>query len=148
MALKIPENLLLSFFNLIKKIGIAKAERLIITASNNDIDSLIKIQIIINSICYHFQITEERLRNEKTKSQDFRKDATAIFCFLLSHYFNYKYESCHKFIKISKTVYYTHIDYIKNLDNKIKFQRDLLLKLETIKKEIEINFKNYDENSR
>ncbi len=142
----VPIRLLNTFIKTVQKIGADKTQTILDQSNKyNNVDALIMVQVIRNSVCKEFQISAFRLTEEKVKGE-LRADATRIFTFLLYEYLHYKRTDLvnNKIIVISHRLWGDNIAFIKNLDPKISCQRDLLLRIERIKEYISTEISNLE----
>ncbi len=141
LVANVPINLLNSFIKTVKKIGVEKTQTILDQSSHfnsQTIDSFIIVQIIQNAVCKEFQISKERLIEEKKKGET-RADASRVFVYLLKEILNYKRSDLfnNNIMKIKNQTYFDYIQYIEKLEpEKITCHRDLLIRVERIKKEI------------
>jgi hypothetical protein len=143
----ISERLMMLFLQAIKKIGAKPTESILSKACQyEDPYELSKILIIRNAICKEFSITQNKLNSNwfrggvKRRNRDTIKWANDVCVYLLNFYLNYT-EKAIKDI-VPNVDYYKSLNFIKNLDGKIKFHKGLMIKIENIKSNIDEQFKN------
>jgi hypothetical protein len=135
------EGLFSLFFQTLRKLGLRKTEKLLKeTGRYENGDDMIKVLIIKNAVLKHFQITEKKLLYD-TKTRDNRRDAKAVYTFLLKYYLQYQKANLVSTVRVQYSTLSDYIKYIETLDPKLKFQQTLINKIDGIKQDIEKQFK-------
>lgn len=138
MSLKhVPIALLDQLIDTVRKIGVPRTETLLSQATRyQDPNDFLKIMIIQNSVCNVYQISDSALKSMK------KVEAMRIFIYMLNKHLEFSQKNIRNIINISRDTYYKSLKYIKELDPKIKFDADTLIKINQIEEMIINQFKN------
>ena len=102
------------------------------------------LEITKESVCENFKITYKEFLNGTSRTNKTRYDSRSVYTYLLADVFKVSRKSIqNKLDGCSNTSIATMINYIRCLDEKISFDKELLNKIEIIKLDIEtkINIK-------
>ena len=129
------ENIL----QLIEKYGVDEAITKIKLVSSEENDNDILIAYITTSICNHFKITKEELLIGTSRKDQIRVQALSILCFMLYSQLNLSQNNIAVLIGKDKTRVCRYIKYIKTLDPKFIYDKEVMEN----KHKIELKIKTY-----